>query len=188
MKKSLILLSIVLGLAVGTTHAADTYEVDTSHASIGFAVKHMVISKVKGSFTNFNGVLMVEDGKLITARSQIKAASIDTSNKKRDDHLRQADFLDVEKFPSIVFESTGVEGDVLKGNFTMHGVTKAIELEYELLGPVKDPWGNTKVGLQASGSIDRTDFGLRWSKALATGGLVVGHKVELIIDLEAALK
>jgi polyisoprenoid-binding protein YceI len=176
-------------LLAGPTFAGDKYNADTAHAEIGFAVSHMVISKVKGHFDTFDASLELKDGKLVAAEATIQAESINTANKKRDDHLRNEDFLHVEKYPEITFVSTEIKtkkgGDVsVTGKFTLHGVTKELTLKGKLKGPIEDPWGNTRVGFQAEATIDRRDYGLTWSKALETGGLVVGNDVEMMIDVE----
>jgi len=169
-------------------HVTETFEVDKTHASVGFSIAHLVISKVRGQFTDFTASLEVDGDHLHSAEATIQAKSIDTGNKDRDKHLQAADFLDVKQFPVITFKSTRIRGNTLIGNLTMHGVTKPVTLTYSLKGPIKDPWGNTKVGLEAKGTINRQDFGLTWSKALETGGLVVGNDVDLVIDFEAAKK
>ncbi|MBU0679340.1 MAG: YceI family protein [Verrucomicrobia bacterium] len=180
-------------LAAGTTGAEQTYSIDKSHASLGFAVKHLVISKVRGEFRDFDGTLTLGDeNALVSATAAIRAASIDTGNKDRDDHLRTPDFFAVANYPEITFASKSTEQrggkDVLVGDLTLHGVTKEVALEYSLSGPITDPWGNTKIGFEASTVIDRTQFGLTWNKALETGGLVVGTDVEISINFEAALE
>jgi len=159
---------------------------------VGFRVDHLVISKVNGEFKDYKATLHVDGKTLTAATAEIKVASVDTGIKDRDKHLLGADFFDAEKHPTITFtcKSTKKKAgkDVLVGDLTLHGVTKEIELAYELKGPIKDPWGNTKVGFAASGTISRKAFGLTWSKKLETGGLVVGDEVELLIDVEAAKK
>jgi polyisoprenoid-binding protein YceI len=170
--------------------AAADWNLDASHSHVGFEVKHMAISKVKGSFGEYSGTVTGEDGKpeTFSVELSIQAASVDTNNEDRDNHLRNPDFFDVETYPTITFKSTKVEMDgdegTLTGEFTLHGVTKTIELELEYLGLVNDPWGNTRMGFSAEGKIDRRDYGLTWSKALETGGLVVSHDVEIELEIE----
>ena len=169
--------------------AAD-WNVDAAHSHMGFAVKHMAISKVKGSFGEFTGAVTGEDGKpeTFSVEVTIDVGSVTTGNTDRDDHLKGPDFFDVAQFTTMTFKSTGVQMDgdegTLTGEFTLHGVTKTIELELEYLGLVNDPWGNTRMGFSAEGKIDRRDFGLTWSKALETGGLVVAHDVKIVLDIE----
>lgn len=177
-------------LMAGQTQAADSYTVDKTHAHVGFEIAHMVISDVKGSFDEFDASLTVSDGKLETAEATVQVASINTKNEKRDVHLKNDDFFSAEKFPTMTFKSTGVsskEGkEVLAGNLTIRDVTKAVEFEYSLKGPVNDPWGNTKVGFEAHTIINRQDFGLTYSKAIESGGLMVGNEVTIEIDMEFA--
>ncbi len=178
---------------VNTGVASQTFEVDPSHASIGFKIEHLVISKVKGDFREFSATLVLDDeGQLNEASSDIEVASIDTGITKRDDHLRSADFFDVNKYPKISFKSKAVRqnagNNVLIGDLTIHGVTRQVELPYKIKGPVKGPMGNTRIGFEASTIINRKDYGLTWSKTLETGGVIVGEELELLIDLEAIEK
>ena len=184
----IVVLSATVLLALPAVAAE--WNLDASHSSVGFKVKHMAISRVKGSFGEFSGAVTGEPGKpgTFAAELAIQVASVDTDNEKRDEHLRSADFFDVENFPEMTFKSTKVEMDgdegTLTGELTLHGVTKTIELELEYAGLVEDPWGNTRMGFSAEGEIDRRDFGLTWSKALETGGLVVGNDVEIELEIE----
>ena len=175
---------------VNTGYASQTFEVDPSHASISFKIEHLVISKVKGDFREFSATLVLDDeGRLDEASSDIEVASIDTGNTKRDDHLRSADFFDVNNFPIISFKSKSVNrssgNNILVGDLTIHGVTKEVELPYKIKGPVKGPQGKTRIGFEASTVINRKDYGLTWNMALEAGGFVVGEELELLIDLEA---
>jgi polyisoprenoid-binding protein YceI len=164
---------------------------DPSHSSIGFAVRHLMISKVRGQFGKWSGTFDydAEDPTRSKLSVRIDAASIDTRDEKRDAHLRSPDFFDVEKYPELTFKSTSVggEGDelVLHGELTIHGITKAVQLKVESLGTTKDPWGGTRAGFSATTSVNRKDFGLQWNMALETGGVVVGEKVEIAIEIEA---
>ena len=177
--------SSIIATMGSTTALADNYAVDTAHGQVGFKVKHMVISKVKGHFDTFSGTLTVEEGKLTSLNGEIDVNSVNTANEKRDAHLINEDFFDSKKFPSITFKSTAIDGETITGQFTLHGVTKEIKIPYELNGPVKDPWGNTRVGIEAEVKINRNDYGLTWSKTLETGGLVVGNDVEIELNFEA---
>lgn len=174
--------------AEGTT----TWQIDPAHTHVEFSVKHMMITSVKGRFTDVTGTIHLDDGK--PARSSVeatlKAASVDTRVDQRDTHLRSADFLDVERFPEITFRSTRVEprGDghaLVTGDLTIHGVTKPITLDVTEEGRTKDPWGGERVGFSATGRLDRREFGLVWNQALETGGLVVGNDVRISIEVEA---
>ncbi len=171
--------------------ASATYDVDSSHSYIGFSVKHLMISKVKGRFTDLAGSFNFnEKGKTIEqATAIIQAASINTEKTKRDNHLRSPDFFDVEKFPTITFTQTGkskLKGDELEvtGNITIHGVSKSIVLKGEFGGSIVDPWGENRVAFSAQGKLNRKDFGLTWNKALEAGGVVVGDKITLILEIE----
>lgn len=172
--------------------AADTYKIDNAHTMVGFTISHMVINDVQGRFKEFEGTVVVDPDKanaVQKAKATIQAKSIDTDISKRDDHLRSADFFDVEKFPTITFEAKKVEKDgnqqVLVGDFTMHGVTKEIRLPVTVKGPIKDPWGNMRIALKAGVTLNRKDYGLTWNKALEAGGLLVGEDVTIQINAEA---
>lgn len=177
--------------AVSLSAQATTYVLDASHTTIGFSVKHMLVANVKGSFGEFSGTINYDAAapENTTASAVIKVASVDTANKKRDEHLLDADFFDAAQFPEITFETISVMGEApnltLTGNLTMKGVTKEIRIPVELNGPVNDPWGNQRIGLSGTTEINRQDFGITWSNVMDGGGLVVGDVVKLIIEIEA---
>ncbi|MGA2138433.1 MAG: YceI family protein [Verrucomicrobiia bacterium] len=186
---------ITLGVAavlIGTTaQALDTYRVDPAHTSVNFSIEHMVINTVHGRFRQFEGSITVDPDNgnaLKGASGTIQAKSIDTDIERRDNHLRSSDFFDVEKFPTITFESTEVRKDgsdqVLVGKFTMHGVTKDVSLPFKLKGPIKGPMGNMIVGLEVNAKLNRKDYGLTWNKAIEAGGLMVGEDVTIQINAE----
>jgi polyisoprenoid-binding protein YceI len=182
-------LILVLSIAISAS-GADKFALDQAHSSIGFSVRHLVISKTKGSFHDAVANVMY-DKKDITKSSvdvTIKVASIDTDNEDRDNHLKSPDFFDVEKFPEMTFKSKSIkkskDGFVAVGDLTIRDVTKEIELPFKILGIVDDPWGNTKMGVEAGITIDRRDYGLTWSKVVETGALVVGNEVEILLSLE----
>lgn len=191
-RKSLVVL-LTTGL-LGTMSQAATYEVDVSHSTIGFSVRHMLITNVKGKFNEFSATIdyNAEASADIKASANMVVASVDTDNEKRDNHLRSADFFDAESFPSITFTSTRVEGTApnvtLIGDLTIKGITKEISLPVEFTGPVKDPWGNERIGFSGSTTINRQDFGVSWNNTMDNGGLVVGDEVKLLIDAEAIKK
>jgi polyisoprenoid-binding protein YceI len=168
-----------------------TWSFDNSHSSIGFSVRHLMISKVRGHFNQWGGTFDYDEKDPTRSKLSVRidAASIDTRDEKRDAHLRSPDFFDVEKFPALTFESTKVERDgddfVVTGDLTIHGVTRAVQLKVESLGATKDPWGGYRAGFSASTSVNRKDFGLTWNAALETGGVVVGEKIEIGIEIEA---
>jgi polyisoprenoid-binding protein YceI len=169
-----------------------TYSIDPAHSDIGFSVRHMVFAKVRGHFTKWSANLSFDpaDPTKSSVDVSIDASSIDTREAQRDGHLKSADFLDVGNFPNITFKSRRVESAGSKkyraiGDLTIHGVTREVPLEVEELGGGKDPWGNQRVLFNAKASIERTDFGLKWNQVLETGGLLVGERVEIEIDVEA---
>ena len=172
-------------LVTASAHALDTYKVDPAHSSIGFSIDHMVIDTVHGRFRQFEGSITVDPDNgnaLKQATATIQAGSIDTDVDRRDTHLRSPDFFDAEKYPTITFETTGVDGQTLTGKFTMHGVTKEISMPFKIKGPIKDPMGNTHLSLEASTKVNRKDYGLTWNKALEAGGLMVGEDVTIQIN------
>jgi polyisoprenoid-binding protein YceI len=164
---------------------------DLSHSSVGFSVRHLMVSKVHGRFSTFKGVLELDEEDLTRSRIdvEIDAASLDTREPKRDEHLRSADFLDVAKHPTITFRSTSIERDGgdyrVLGDLTIAGTTRPVTLEVEDAGRVKDPWGGERAGFSARTTIHRKDFGLTWNVALEAGGVLVGDKIEITIELEA---
>ncbi|MDB5204695.1 MAG: YceI family protein [Candidatus Taylorbacteria bacterium] len=168
-----------------------TWNIDSVHSEIGFKIKHMMVSTVKGKFADFSGSVVAEGDNYETAKVTFttKAASISTHNEQRDGHLRSADFFDVEKFPELAFESTKISqgsGNVYEviGNFTMHGVTKEIALTAHFNGISKGGDGLQIAGVDIEGSLSRKDFGLTWNAAVETGGFVLSDEVVLDISLE----
>jgi polyisoprenoid-binding protein YceI len=190
MKKLTIIFAAAL-LMAGNVFGQKTWNIDASHSNIGFVVTHMVISEVEGSFDEFDGSLVESEKGLEDAQINFKAqiASIDTDNEKRDGHLASADFFDAEKYPEMTFKSTSFthtdgKNYKLKGDMTMKGVTKPVELDVRFNGTVKDGWGNERAGFKITGEINRFDFGLNWNAALETGGLVVSEEVIFDINIE----
>lgn len=173
---------------------AEVYQVDPAHSTVGFAVKHMAISTVHGTFTNFSGTIEYDAQKpeASKAKGTVQVASVNTQVEARDKHLRSPDFFDAEKFPEIKYETVSARKDgeewVVKGLFTMHGVTKEIELRGTLAGPVKDPWGKTRIGISAATTINRKDYGLLWSQKMDNGSLIVGELVKVELQIEAVAK
>ncbi len=186
-----LLVSPVLWAQEGTR----VWNIDPAHSAVSFAVKHMMVSNVRGQFGEFSGTVTTMGQKPETAQVEvvIQAASIDTRNADRDKHLRSADFLDVDKYPTITFRSKKVELAVgnkahIVGDLTLHGVTREVVLEADLAPVVKDPWGNLRVGAHATTTINRKDFGITWSRTLDTGELVVGDEVSVALDVELVAK
>jgi polyisoprenoid-binding protein YceI len=166
------------------------WNIDKSHTDLGFAVKHMMISTVRGKFTAFDADISLDPANLEAAKvtAHVETASINTNEEKRDGHLRSADFLDAEKYPTMTFTSTHVKrsGDDLEitGNLKIKDQEHPITLKGEATGPGKDPWGNTRVGFSLSGDIDREQWGLTWNQALETGGVLVSKKVKIVLDTQ----
>jgi polyisoprenoid-binding protein YceI len=174
--------------------AVGTYAIDVSHTRVGFAVRHMAVSKVRGEFKDFSGTLeLAEDPADSKINVTIQAVSVDTHDENRDNHLRTNDFFDAENFPVWTFTSTAIrprsadEWDV-DGDLTIRGVTKQVTLDATLEGVVNDPYGLHRVGFSATTSIVRDDFGVSFNAALETGGVVVGKKVDIDLELEATLQ
>jgi polyisoprenoid-binding protein YceI len=172
--------------------SSDRWEIDSSHSGIHFSVRHLVIAKVRGQFTRWTGTLLVPDGEIDRASLDvvIDAASIDTGAADRDAHLKSADFFDVEQHQELTFKSTVVErvgNDRLRvtGPLTIRGVTRDVTLDVEDAGRAKDPWGNERAAFTAKTSVDRKDFGLTWNQVLETGGVMVGDRIDIEIDIEA---
>ncbi len=189
-----IFLFILVVAAAGPVGAAE-YQIDASHSTIGFQVRHMAISKTNGNFDDYSGTFSFEAGKpdSWSCEAVIQAKSINTNNEKRDDHLRSDEFFDVANFPTLTFKSTAVEMEndsegILKGNLTIHGVTKPVEMNLEVLGTVTDPWGNERAGFSAAVKINRKDYGLEYHSVMEAGGLVVGDEVKITLEIEGILK
>ncbi|WP_404432179.1 YceI family protein [Microbacterium lacus] len=168
-----------------------TWELDGSHSEVGFTVRHMMISKVRGHFNLKSATLIAPENPLeATVTAHVDATSLDTKDAGRDEHLRSADFFDVETYPTIDFVSTGVRvenGDFLvDGDLTIRGTTKPVTFEFDFGGFGADPWGNYKAGATAKTVINREDFGLTWNAALETGGVLVGKDVTITLDLQGA--
>ncbi|HJV33627.1 YceI family protein [Geomonas sp.] len=196
MKRFVTLLATLTALSVPAMALASTWNLDPDHSNVGFKVRHLMVSNVKGNFDKFSGTINIDDKDITKSSVQVSidTNSINTNVQKRDDHLRSPDFFDVAKYPTMTFVSKKVVKagkDKLKvtGNLTLHGVTKEVVLEVE--GPsadTKDPWGNIRKGATATAKINRKDFGLVWNKALETGGVAVGEEVTIILEAEMVRK
>lgn len=167
------------------------WQIDPAHSSIQFSVRHMMISNVRGQFDHFEGTVDLDENnpENTRVRVEIDAASINTRENQRDTHLRSADFLDAEKYPKIIFESTRVErtGENtarLHGNLTIRDITHPVTLDVEYIGQAKSPWGATSAGFNAQTKINRKDWNLTWNQALETGGVLVGDEIKIAIELE----
>jgi polyisoprenoid-binding protein YceI len=170
--------------------ATTKWTIDTTHSEIGFKVKHMMFTNLSGQFESYEGTVVSEDDNFENASFEFSADinSINTNNADRDNHLKSGDFFDGENHPKLTFKSTSFtkKGDEyeLKGDLSLKGETKPVQLAVEFSGILKDPWGNTKVGFTITGKINRKDWGLNWNSALETGGVLVGEDVKLNIELQ----
>ena len=191
--RDLLIWAAAAALAMPAAARAATWDLDPAHTGVQFSVRHLTVSNVRGQFGKVSGT--VEANESDPARSRIEAeidpASINTRIEKRDNHLRSPDFLDVAKYPKITFVSTKIEPAgtgryKVSGDLTLHGVTRPVVLDVEGPTPeMKDPWGKTRAGAQATTKINRKDFGLTWNQALEAGGVAVGDEVTITIDVEA---
>lgn len=196
MKKTIASISTIIALALPTFAFATTWTIDPDHSNVGFKVKHLMVSNVKGSFEKHTGVVDINDKDVTKSKVEVSidTNSINTNVQKRDEHLRSADFFDVAKYPKMTFVSRKVAkagNDRLKvtGDLTLHGVTKEVVLDVE--GPTKeskDPWGNIRKGATATTKINRKDFGLVWNAALETGGVAVGEEITITLEIEMIKK
>ncbi|MGC2405249.1 MAG: YceI family protein [Candidatus Cybelea sp.] len=171
-----------------------TYSLDRAHTTVEFVVRHLMITKVRGRFTTFDGQIELASGSdlPVAISATIDAASIDTRDDQRDAHLRSADFFEVEKYPILTFESTRIDGTpdefIIDGRLMIHGVTRDVSLSGSFEGRANDPWGGVRAGYSAHTTINRKDFGLTWNAALETGGVVVGDEVRIELNVEAILQ
>ena len=178
-------------MLITSAHAAE-YKIDSSHSKIGFTVKHLMISKVSGTFKDFEGTFEFDKDKGVLGSHNfvVKTASVDTQEPKRDEHLKGPDFFDVAKFPTMTFAKTKISKDgkdkyKWAGDLTIHGVTKPVTFDLEYTGSATDPWGNKRAGFTATTKISRKEFGLVWNKAIESGGVVVGDEVTINLEAEA---
>jgi len=169
-----------------------TWTIDPAHTVVELAVKHLMFSTVKGRFPTVSGIIVLNEADLSASSvtAEIEAASIHTGDAARDAHLRSADFLDVEAFPTITFRSTeivpqGRDKFIIVGDLTLHGETREVSLEAELLGTGTDPWGGRRAGFAATTTISRKEFGLTWNQGLEAGGVLVGDQVKISLEIQA---
>lgn len=192
MKKLIASIAAIFALALPLAASASTWNIDPDHSSVGFTVKHLMVSNVKGNFNKHTGTVDINDKDISKSKVEvtIDTASINTNVQKRDEHLRSADFFDVAKYPTMTFVSKKVAKagkDTLKvtGDLTLHGVTRPVVLTVDPLSKEsKDPWGNIRRGTTATAKIDRKDFGLTWNKGLETGGVLVGDEITISLEIE----
>jgi polyisoprenoid-binding protein YceI len=167
------------------------WKIDTTHSNIGFKIKHMMFTNVKGNFNSYSASVEMPESNFEKAKLTFEAdaSSINTNNADRDNHLKSADFFDAEQFPTVKFESTNISkksdnGYAVTGNLTMHGVTQPVTLNAEYSGLMKDPWGNTKLALSLEGKVNRKEWGLNWNSALESGGVLVSENVNFDIETQ----
>jgi len=170
-----------------------TWDIDPAHSDVAFSVRHMMVSKVRGNFRTFSAqIITAENPADSSVTAEIDLASIDTANEQRDGHIKSADFFSVETFPTMTYRSTSVRPDGddwrIEGELTLHGVTKTVPLRVELNGFTADPFGGQRAGFSATGEINRKDFGIDISLPMDGGGVVVGDKISISLEIEAVLK
>jgi polyisoprenoid-binding protein YceI len=174
-------------------YIAGTWDIDPVHSHVGFVARHLMVSKVRGNFTKVEGRIITEDSLLeSSATATIDMTSFNTGNEQRDGDVKGENFLDVANHPTMTYRTTGIRQDgeviIADGELTIKGITRPVELAVEVNGFGPDPYGGTRVGLSAIGEINRTDWGITANMALPTGGVVVGEKIQLVIEVEASLK
>jgi polyisoprenoid-binding protein YceI len=174
-------------------YIAGKWTIDTVHSHVGFVVKHMMVSKVRGQFDAFEGeIITAQEPLQSTVTAKIDLTSIDTNSEQRDQHIKSADFFEVEKYPEMTYQSTGIRVDggdfILDGELTLKGVTRQVPLTLEVSGFGLDPMGGTRVGFSAAGEINRMDFGVSYNGPIPGGGVAVSEKVQLVLDIEAVLQ
>ncbi len=186
-------MSITTSAPIIPDYIAGTWSIDPVHSDVSFSVRHMMVSKVRGRFGRFEGTIVTGENPLDSSgTASIDLASVDTNDEQRDAHIRSADFLDVERYPTMTFRSTAVrptaKGFVLDGELSLHGVTRTVSLDLEVNGFGPDPFGGTRAGFSATGEIRRSDFGVDTTLPLDGGGVVVGDKIQLSLEIEAVLE
>jgi polyisoprenoid-binding protein YceI len=179
-------------MSIATAVPAGVWNIDTSHTTVNFSVRHMMVSKVRGKFATFGGTIVIaEDPTASTLEASVDMASVDTGDAGRDEHLRTSDFFDIQTHPTMTFTSTSIApsgGDYeLTGDLTIRGVTRPVTFALELGGVGTDPWGNTRAGFTATTTINRKDWGLEYNAVLEGGGVLIGEKVTIELDVEATL-
>lgn len=192
MKRFIKIITLCLTLAIPTFSFASTWNIDTDHSNVGFKVKHLMVSNVKGNFEKYSGTVDLDEKDItkLKVNVTIDTTSINTGVQKRDEHLKSADFFDATKFPTMTFVSrkTSKSGNgtiKITGDLTIHGITRSVVLNAEPISKeILDPWGHTRRGTTANAKINRKDFGLTWNKALEKGGVVVGDEISISLDIE----
>jgi polyisoprenoid-binding protein YceI len=180
-------------MAAITDLTPGVWNVDPVHSSIGFVARHLMVSKVRGQFTSFSGTITIAENRLESkVEASVEVGSISTGDETRDGHLKSPDFFDAEKYPTMTLVSTGIEPDgkdyVLHTDLTIKGITKPVDFELEFDGVSGDPWGGTRAGFSAEAEVNRKDWGLEWNVVLETGGVMLGEKVKIQLDVQAVLQ
>ena len=196
MRNIIVSISTIIALALPTFAFATTWTIDPDHSNVGFKVRHLMVSNVKGNFEKHTGVVEINDKDITKSKVEVSidTNSINTNVQKRDEHLRSADFFDVAKYPTMTFVSkkvakAGKDRLNITGDLTLHGVTRQVVLDVEPISKEsKDPWGNIRRGTAATTKIDRKDFGLTWNKGLETGGVLVGDEITITLEIEMIRK
>ncbi len=175
--------------------SASLWPLDPTHSSVEFAVRHMMVATVKGTFKSLSGAVELDeaDWRKSTITAEIDAASVDTGVADRDNHLRSPDFFDAAKHPKITFRSTSIEPDgddsgKVHGELTIHGVARPVTLDVTYLGEIRDPWGNRRRGYSAETTLNRKDFGMNWNQVLDAGGVLVGDRIKIALNIETVEK
>jgi polyisoprenoid-binding protein YceI len=190
LNKTLKNVAVISLFLIGTLQLnGETLAIDKGHSEVGFSIKHLMISNVKGKFTDYDADLEydLKSKQFTKFDAYVSATSIDTGIEKRDNHLRSPDFFEVAKFPKLTFKMSKYEDGALHGDLTIHGITKQVSFVLENNGTIKDLQGNTRVGFTLEAKINRKDFGLTWNKALELGGVMVGDTVKITIELETVV-
>jgi polyisoprenoid-binding protein YceI len=196
MKRTIATIICLLSLGLPAIASASTWSIDPDHSNIGFKVRHLMVSNVRGNFNTFTGTVELDDKDITRSKVNVSidTASVNTNVQKRDEHLRSADFFDVAKYPTMTFVSkkiAKVDDNRFKvtGDLTLHGVTREVVLDMDGLSPEsKDPWGNLRRGTTATTTINRKDYGLTWNAVLETGGVAVGDEVAITLEIEMIKK
>jgi polyisoprenoid-binding protein YceI len=181
----------VLESAAAPTHLIGAWKIDPVHSEVSFTVRHLMVSKVRGRFGDFGGTIVIaDDAHESRVEAVIALASIDTGNEGRDDHIRSADFFDVDQYPELTYRSTGVRADgddfIVDGELSLHGVTKQVPLHVEVAGfQASTPFGDTRVGFSATAEINRDDFGITFNTVLEGGGVGLGRKIQIALEIQA---
>jgi polyisoprenoid-binding protein YceI len=187
------LMTMTRVVAGDTLPVAGTWTIDPSHSTVGFSVRHLGLAKVRGTFQDFTGdIVIAEDPTASSVAVEVQVASIDTRDAGRDEHLRNNDFFDVPVHPTMTFTSTSVSGSgadwKVTGDLTIRGVTRQVVLDATFEGTAGDPWGGSRAAFSATTEVNREDFGVSWNAPVETGGVLVGKKVKLEIEAEAVLQ